>query len=425
MFNTYKYTILSLIRTPGVIIWLILFPLFMASIFSMMFSGIDEQSEVTKVNVVVVEPANTPEGNAFRGFIEAISQSGEDANDDKAANSEKAVSSDEAASNGILNTTFVDNAEEAKCLVLANDDAKEDDEDNSYSGYVELNEDGIPSVHLVPPTSYSGIGSVQNSILVLLMDNYTANAALVKDLFSKDPAALMKNPAIFEKLLEPVSATKQVQLTHFKPKESVRYYFALLGMSGMFGASAALFAINRMRANSSALGARRNVSATSHTTMITATFLASWTICFACLLLAFAYMKFVIGVDFGDRDAMCIGAIALSSLCAVSLGCAVSTIPKIPANAKDGIISAIVCLGALFAGLYGTFAMDLANIISANFPIGEIINPVADVAQTFYTILYFDSLQPFFKQIAILACMSVVFFAISVNSFRRTRYASL
>ena len=79
-----------------------------------------------------------------------------------------------------------------------------------------------------------------------------------------------------------------------------------------------MIAICRTQPNLSALGARRAVGALSRAKTLTATLAASWVLTFACIAIAYLYIRFVAGVDFGGRDAICIAVIAAAALTATA-----------------------------------------------------------------------------------------------------------
>lgn len=395
MLNTYRYTLIAFIRMPGIMIWALCFPLILATIFVAMFTPIEDMAAVDEVGMVVVEPDDSPDGQAFSQFIDGLS-----------------------VSDSPYQVVYANTAEEAERLVR-----QSVDDDGSLFGFVEL-KDGMPHVSVAGATSSDGIEELMASMIVLAMDQYVANASLIKGLMAESPSVL-SDPQVVASIFEPIQATAQVQLTQNQPKETVRFYFALLGMAALFGGSVGLAACQRLRPNSSAVGARRSVGATNHGVVVAATVLASWTICFACLLVAFCYLRFVAGVDFGGRDVLCVGAIAASSLTATALGCAVSAIPKLSGDAKSGILTGIVCFASLFAGLYGQPTMQLADDLAVQFPLLSLVNPASQIAQSFYAIMYYDSLAPYAFHLAVLLGMAVVLFMLSVRSLRRQRYASL
>lgn len=412
MLNTIKYTVLELVRIPGIMIWALLFPLVLMSVFAMMFEPLNEMESMNPIRIVVVEPDASIAGN------EAANQEGTSA---EAASSKAFTTFIDAISNGedrLLDATYAPNATEAKTLVV--DAASSDD---SYAGYVQL-VDGKPQINLLDKDSISGMQDVNASILKTVMDEYTARVALFTDIMENDPQALA-NPAVTDSIYSAADVSERIDVTRNQPHESVRYYFALLGMAALFGANLSLIAFQRMKPNVSMLGGRRMVGSLSHSKAVAATLVACWLVGFACLVIAYAFMRFVVGISFGGRDAECIFVTAIASITSMSLGCAISAIPKVPEDGKTGILTGIVCFSALFAGLYGQPTMELADLIAANAPAIEWINPASQISQAFYSIMYYDDLVPMFMHVGALLAIAAVLFVLSVGSMRRQRYASL
>lgn len=401
MWNTFKYTILELVRMPGVLVWALAFPLILSTVFMMMFGPLDDQSEIDPIPLVAVDPADDVEGQSFQAFLDALS--------------------DDGNGESLFAITYVPNAEEAVDLVERNMA-----EENPYVGYVQLLE-GTPDVHVTSVSDLTGMEWLKTSILVMAMDNYVANAAMIRDLMNGNPG-LVAQPDMAETLAsmtKPIEATVRTTVTANQPKESVRFYFALLGMAALFGGTLGMIAFQRLKPNTSPLGARRALGATSHGRTVAATVAASWTITFACLCATYLYMRYVAGIDFGGRDGACLITTAIAALTATALGCAISAIPKVPESGKSGILTGIVCFASLFAGLYGEPTMELADMVSANFPVLDYVNPAVQISQAFYSIMYYDSLAPMVGHLVVLLVMALVLFALSAQSLRRQRYASL
>ena len=241
---------------------------------------------------------------------------------------------------------------------------------------------------------------------------------------NEDPAALADTRFVAQ-LLDAPDFTERIDVTRNPPKETVRYYFALLGMAALFGGQTGMIAICRAQPNLSALGARRALGAVSRAKTLVATLGASWTLSFACLAAAYAYIRVAAGVDFGGRDGACLVALAASSLLATALGTLVGSATKVDAGIKGGVLSGIVCVSSLFAGLYGQPVMELADELNAAFPALELVNPATQIAQTFYSIMYYDTFQRAFEHVLVLLAMTAVLLAVSLVLVRRQRYASL
>ncbi len=471
MLNTFKYTLLELIRIPGIMVWAFLFPLILSTVFILMFSPLDDMAQLDPIPLVVVEDqesdqvaqaseartmeaiastqsaseaqavetiasaqpssemqleevitsvqpssevqavetitstqqtdklqwgATTTSSQAFKTFIEALGEG-----DDR-----------------LFDITYATSAEQAQSMVLDSQTA-----DNSFIGYVQL-EDGQPISHLAGITSLSVNQEINTSILMMVMDRYIANEALIKQLVEDNPLALTDSN-VAASIFEPVTSTIQIEVTENQPKETVRFYFALLGMAALFGGNLGLEACLRLKPNVSPLGARRSIGATSHGRVVAATLAASWFVSFACLVVTYCFMRFVAGIDFGNRDIPCLVTIAVASCTATALGSAISAIPRVSENAKGGILTGIVCFASFFAGLYGQPTMELADKISQSFPVIDFVNPATQISQAFYSIMYYDSFGPLAIHLGILLAMALVFFILSARSLRRHRYASL
>ncbi len=401
MLTTIRYALINLVKTPAILVWTLLFPLILSSVFMLMFSSIDELASQQTVPIVVVTPDDDEAGQTFQAFLDQP----EDVN---------------AQEGGVplFAITYAESQDKAQALVVGSLQAEQ-----PYAGYVML-QDGLPRVFVADDQSSSGNATVSASVLVLVMDTYCARLALVSDLLADNPLSLA-DPEVVQSLSEQALVTQQVQLTQHQPQETVRFYFALLGMAALFGGSVGLTAVQSLRPNTSSLGARRSVGALSYAKSVAGTILACWIMCFACLAITFAYMRFVVNLDFGGRDIAALMVLATASLLATALGCAVSAIPKLPESAKSGILTGIVCFASLFAGLYGEPTMELADTISKAAPALDYINPATQISQAFYSIMYYDSFEPLMLHLVVLVTMTVVFFALSVQALRRQRYASL
>lgn len=427
MWASFKYSLLQLVRVPGVLIWTLVFPIVLGSLFVMMLGALDERAEAVSVNVVVVdeEQAKGEERSAlsFENIARAAQAGAQVGSvfDEEAFGEQAFATFMEALGEGddaLFNITYVSSPEEAAALVRESLGA-----DDEYAGYVQYADGEVQTV-LAKATSASEAYEVEPSILMMIMDRYVAEEALIKETLQKNPAALA-NPEFIETLMAPVEATVRASVTDNAPRESLRYYFALFGMAAFFGASIGLIGFQQIRANASALAARRSLGALSHGKTAFVTLLASWLLSFASLLVLFAFLVVIGGVDFGDRVGICILICLVASLCATALGCALAAIPKVSDQAKGGIVTGIVCVASLFAGLYGTFAMDFADAVSQTAPWLDVINPVVQVCQAFYATMYYDTYAQTFGHLAILLVMALIFFALSARSLRRKRYASL
>lgn len=405
MFNVFKGTLLTLMREKSVFIWSLAFPLILSTMFVFMFANLDDAGQFEPIPTVVVDE-NLDAAPGFSEMIDTLSEPGDDQ---------------------MLDVVRVDTEQEARDLMSGNEAAEAgyfNVASDGAAGYFTVDADGTPTVHVKAGVTPDSLDSAYQSILKTIGDAYVRNTALIADVVAANPAALADTAAL-DKLLDTGDLTEKIDVTQNPPKESVRFYFALLGMAALFGGQIGMIAICRTQPNLSALGARRAVAALSRAKTLTATLGASWVLTFACITVAFLYIRFVAGVDFGGRDAMCIAVIAAAALVATAFGTLLGSLPKIDEGVKGGVLSGIVCFSSLFAGLYGTPTMKLADAINAAAPAVQLVNPAVQISQAFYSIMYYDTYQRTIEHILILLVMAAVLFAASALFIRRQRYASL
>ncbi len=407
MFTVFKGTLVTLTREKTIFIWSLAFPLILSTMFVFMFGNLDDAGRFEPIRVAVVADDAYDAAPGFADMVEALSQPGDDQ---------------------MLNVVRVETEDEARALLHAEAEASGGQSDGKESerltGYFVVSSDAVPTIHVKAGVSPDSLESVNQSILKAIADGYVRNLALMEGIATANPAALADATQV-QQLLEGGDFTQKIEVTHNPPKESVRYYFALLGMAGLFAGQIGLIGICRTQPNLSALGARRAVGGVSRTKTLAATLAASWLLSFGCLVIAFLYVRLVAGVDFGGRDAACIGVIAAAALLATALGTLVGSLPKIPADAKGGILSGVVCFASMFAGLYGQPTMQLADTVNAAVPAAQYVNPAVQISQAFYSIMYYDTYQRTVEHVAILLVMAAVLFAVSSAFIRRQRYASL
>ena len=148
---------------------------------------------------------------------------------------------------------------------------------------------------------------------------------------------------------------------------------------------------------------------------------ASWACVLACLLIAFAFIALVVGVDFGPHAPLCLVAIGLTGLMSSAAGAALGTIRRM----RIDMVIAITVLLSLFTGLYGPGAQSLADAVERSAPLLTRANPLWQCAHCFYGLLYYDSLAPFARSCAVLTGMAGLFLTIALIRARRMSHEHL
>ncbi|HIZ18317.1 MAG TPA: ABC transporter permease [Candidatus Olsenella stercoravium] len=400
MGTSFLVSVKSLVRTPSVIVWVLAFPLIMSAIFLFMFSGMRTDGVVDPVPVALVAPADEKDdapAGSFTQVAEALAEPGEDQ---------------------LLDLRRVGTADEAEVLLASGE----------IDGYFEIASDGAPALTVGSAytlSSADGETAVNRTILETVASSYVQSRALLEEVARRDPAALADPAAVTDALGIQV-AIERVQITHARPEEIVRYYYALLGMGALMASQAGMLAVAYAQPGVSALGARRAVSGTSRLRQLAGCALGAWAVSTVTLTLAFAFLRLVAGVDFGGREGLALVAVAVCALLATALGACVGALPlSAGISARSGILTALTCVLSLFAGLYGTAAMELADNLAHTLPWTSWVNPTKLVCDTFYALYYYTSLAPFAARLAACVAGALALLAVAGAIFRRQSYEHL
>ena len=401
--HTARYTVASILREKDIIIWVFLFPLILSSLFQVLFSGIEKNSAAAIVPIrvaVVDETGSQPGAFSFRSVLDQLSEPGEDGE-------------------ALLAPVEAD-AEGARKLVA----------EGKAAGVVTLGPDGSPSLAVGPVKDNDVALGWAQTALADIVDSYGHSRAALEAIAKDSPQALAQQEAsatspIVEALSSRESFIRHVTLTHTKASPFVRYYYALLGFASFMAANVAMTAMIGLLPAASPLGARRWASGTGRGRQIAGALAASWLLSFLALAAAFAFIRFVLGVEFGGREAACLAAIGAASLMSVCIGAAIAALPRVSASSKGGILTALTCMLSLFAGLYGTPSMRLADDLAASAPWLASANPVKQVADMFYSLYVYTDLAPFFRSLALVAATGAIAALITAILVRRPSHARL
>lgn len=398
MWTTFKITVKTALRTPSVVIWTLLFPIVLATVFNFMFESLRAKDSIDPVPVAVVDDGAW-EDSPFSEVIDELVEGDEPLFDVQTAKTEDA----------------------ARELLLS----------GAVDGVYMADEAGDPHLLLAPENSSvhtagdNATYEVNRSIIEVVASSYLQNRALIDRIAAENPL-LFTDPEAIEQALTQNVEVNEISLTHSQPDQTVRYYYALLGMASMFAAQVAEGMVCRLQPTTSDLGARRSISGTSRVRLLLSTLAACWLVSTAFLGIALLYICTTGNIDFAGREPICLLGITAASLFSTCLGALIGALPiKGGADARSGILTMLTCLLAVFAGLYGQPTMELADSIAQACPAAMWINPVSLIRDVFYSIYYYDALEPFALRALMCIALAAVAFAASAVFFRRQSYEHL
>lgn len=391
------YLLLSFVRTPAALFWTLAFPMLMATLFMLMFSGIDDYYAGHVIDVAVVADDNyeSDAATALRETLEAVSEEGD---------------------GQLLDLTIVDSVAEGAELAR----------EGTVEGVISVDASGAPSLAV----SASG-SSINQSIVQMLLSRVEQTSAAVEAAIAANPAAFATSEdiaasiALFTGSAGSADSTQELDVLRTEPNGMARYYYAIIGFTSVQCTSLGIIAMSYALPYGSASGMRRRLGGMTQGSLLGASVVAAFICGFACSLGGFAYMRFVLGIEFGGRDALALLALAACSLMGTGLGTLIGSVPGLSFSARTGISTLLTCGLSLFAGLYGESSMQLADWLAANAPLAQLLNPAVQASTVFYQLAYYDSLAPFLGTVGVLCAMAAACFAAASLFMRRQRYAAL
>lgn len=446
MWTTFKTTVRTLLLTPSAVVWTLIFPIVLATVFNFMFEPMRSTGSVEAVDVAVVAD-DAWEDSPFSQVVDTLSEADEpllavhpvateqEARELIAEGSVAGAYVVDAAGNegnaeqsGSDELDAVDAAGPADAAGAASGSGTAAGSSDVSASTPSASDAGAPRIILAPAgsgTSSDASYEVNRAILESVATSYLQSEALIEDLSTHDPVAL-SDPTTIENALGLSVSVREVSLTHAQPDSMVRFYYALLGMASIFAAQLAGESVWRLQPTSSAAGARRAVSGTSRMRLLIPTIGACWAVSTTFLVIAFGYICLTAHIDFSGREGLCLVGIAASSLLSCGIGALVGALPgRMGSDSRRGILTALTCLLSLFAGLYGEPTMELADTVAHVFPAATWLNPVCLIRDLFYTVYYYDTLVPFSLRLAACAGIAVVLLAVSAACMRRSAHEHL
>ena len=397
MWNSFLINVKTSIRNTSSLFWVLAFPVILAALMLGIMGNLQDSYTAEAQHFAIVSDANWKASPGADELVSSLSKKPKAGSDDTQL---------------LIPTTVASKAEADTRL-----DGRKD------IGYLYAGPDGLVNMVLSDREAASiqsdatASEGIAVSILSASLGSFNqANSARAAIASPSNQVLLQSGGQTY---------TKQIRLTHIHPSMTAPYFFAVLAMACLIGASTAAEMIAKTQPNLSALGARRASSPSPKWRQAAGAFLASWLFSAISLLVAYIFVRTVCGVQTGGRDPIALIAIAVGTFMATAFGSMMGAIPKLPTETKVGLVIGIDCTLSAFIGLYGSLAMDLNNAIQEHAPILHLLNPVKQVSNLFYDIVYYDSLAPFARTCGILVTMAAIFLAICGLLLRKQRYEYL
>lgn len=370
-----KYELLTSIRAKDLIIWLMIFPIALGTLFKIAFGSVYEtQTKFSTVKTAVVETTPDP---VLHQVLDSIGEQ-EDA---------------------FMSVKYVDEDEAMDLL-----------KNEKVEGIIFADGELSLTVH------YKGMNS---TILTSFVENYNSQRKIIMEAAKNDPASLNDVTAA---LSAEVNTCREVPLTDGNTDNLIQYFYNLIAMVAMFGSLTGLHITINNQANLSAVGSRNNCSPAPKSVSILAALTGSYIVQGFCMALCVTYLRFVLKIDFGSRLPLVYAAALLGGIAGVSMGFFVGSLNRMKIEAKTSILMSVSMICCFLSGL---MVGNMKGVIIKKAPWFNHVNPAALVSDSFYCLNIYSDYRRFMEKIISMAVISVIFVALGIVVSRRKKYESL
>ncbi|WP_295209681.1 ABC transporter permease [Ruminococcus sp.] len=371
--HIFKYEFISCLKQKDVLFWLIAFPIILGCFFKAAFAGVYEKT--TTFDTISIAVVNEADNSIFTETAKNV-KSGD-----------KALFEIQSA-----------DLEKAEKLL----------ENENVIGIIDCKD-------LSVEFASSGI---EQTIVRSFISQYKTQEQIITDVVKTDPQKL---DTVISAMALPMDANKNIPL-HGNTDNMTQYFYNLLAMVALFGSLSGMFVAMNNQGNLSAIGARKCCSPVNKLTSITATLLAHHVVQIVCMVIATAFLAFVLKVDFGDRLPMVFLSAIFGGMVGISFGFFVGSIGSCGQGVKVSICMSCSMISCFFSGL---MVGNMKALVHKYVPWFNNVNPAAVISDTFYCLNIYEDYRRFTVKIITMAIMVAAFTLGGYILTRRRKYASL
>lgn len=375
MFSYIKYRLKIFLKNKTMVFWTLIFPIALTTMFFFVFADMQFDTPLDSFKIAVVDNGN-------ENMKELLTQL-----------------SDKESDNYLFDVQYTQ-VEEGRDLL----------KNQEVSVMVIL--DDVPKIESV---SYDYNTTIMKSILNTYQRVYTQITHIAQD----NPQAMAD--IVIEDLLNANVEIHTLNSGGSEKNMNMTYFYTALGMICMYGAIWGCVVSSDLQANQTKRAARVNIAPVSKRKLLLVDYILAYLLIVGETMILFCYMKFILGVEFGEQIGLVISVCLVGILAMLSLGILIGT-SKMEWQSKIGLVSGgTVCLN-FFAGMMGN---GMPYMIAQMAPFMKYINPADLISRAFSMIYYYEDLSPVYLNMAILMGMAIVFTLFAYLRIRRESYASI
>lgn len=375
MFSYIKYRLKIFLKNKTMVFWTLIFPIALTTMFFFVFADMQFDTPLDPFKIAVVDNGN-------ENMKELLTQL-----------------SDKESDSYLFDVQYTQ-VEEGRDLL----------KNQEVSVMVIL--DDVPKIESV---SYDHNTTIMKSVLNTYQRVYTQITHIAQD----NPQAMAD--IVIEDLLNANVEIHTLNSGGSEKNMNMTYFYTALGMICMYGAIWGCVVSSDLQANQTKRAARVNIAPVSKRKLLLVDYILAYLLIVGETMILFCYMKFILGVEFGEQIGLVISVCLVGILAMLSLGILIGT-SKMEWQTKMGLVSGgTVCLN-FFAGMMGN---GMPYMIAQMAPFMKYINPADLISRAFSMIYYYEDLSPVYLNMAILMGMAIVFTLFAYLRIRRESYASI
>ncbi len=374
--HLFKYGFKSLMRTKEVVFWTWVFPFALCTFMYMAFSNLFETTE--QFHAIPVAVVQEKEDEVIDRMFEAVSKEGE----------------------GQLLRVNKTSEEEAEQML----------EDEEVQGIIFVRDE------LSLKVSENGM---EQTLLKMVLDQFAQYKKTITDVAQIHPEQVMQT------VMELSSQKEYYEETNSSGGNQdnvINFFYAIFAMTCLFASYAGCDKAEKIQANVSVLGQRRNIVPVHKMKNILVDFLACELMQYSIVCLLLLYMKFVLRLELGDKLPAIFLLLFVGTSYGIMFGIFVGSLPRIGEGMKIGLLTGI---NLLFCAMSDLMATGVKDLIEHSVPFVNDINPAALISDSFYALNIYDTYGRFAQNMLLLGIGAVVLAVVSYLMVRRSRYASL
>lgn len=377
-----KYGALRLLRNRSEIIWILLFPMILGTLFYAAFSNILNSHENFHEIPVAIVLSESEFSKSFQTAADVLGEEGD---------------------NQMLSILYT-NKINAKRLL----------EKKEVCGIITADETVSLTVSMDMDSS-----TMEQSILDSFVKEFNANYSAIQEISITHPQKLND---VLPLLDENTSYLEERNLTDGNMNIMLQYYFNLIAMACLYTSIVGSSISINNQANLSAVGARKNALPVHRFTLLFAEFLSNLIVQFGCLCAVFAYLVLVLKIDPGPHIGLLLLSIFAGCTLGISMGIFVGSMGHMSEGTKMGIL---IGISMVFCFLSGLMDDSMRPTIENYCPFINKINPAALISDCFYSLNIYSTFERFTTNIITIFTIAILFLIGTFFHIRRDKYASL